>query len=78
MKRQPAKKRFAVGAHVRVIMPGVNGVVTHVDDELGPIAEYWHTLDTNHGERKEPGSNLEIIPQPISGELAKNLSLIHI
>ncbi len=49
-------------------MPGVNGVVVHVGDEPAAMSEYWHTIKTKHGERKEPGSNLELIPKPIGGE----------
>ena len=41
-----------------MIMPGMNGTVTQVDDELGPLAEYWHLVKTKCGEKKEPGSNL--------------------
>jgi pyrimidine deaminase RibD-like protein len=68
MKRQPAKKRFAVGAHVRVIMPGVNGVVTFAADSPAAMGEYWHTVKTQRGERRDPGCNLELIPRPIGGE----------
>ena len=68
MKRQPTKKRFAVGAAVRVLMPGVNGVVMQTGDEITAMGEYWHVIRTAHGERKEPGSNLELIPKPIGGE----------
>ncbi|HVB33725.1 MAG TPA: hypothetical protein VNJ52_05045 [Patescibacteria group bacterium] len=57
------KKRFAVGAKVRVKMPGVNGIVKTVSDEIGALGEYWHTIETEHGERQEPGSNLELIPK---------------
>ena len=70
MKRQPAKKRFAVGADVRVVMPGVNGVVIQTSDEIAAMGEYWHLIKTKHGERKEPGCNLELIPKPIGGEAA--------
>jgi len=65
MKRQPPKKRFAVGAEVRVIRPGVNGVVTQLDDEPAALGEYWHRIKTKHGERREPGCNLELIPKPM-------------
>ncbi|HYW39699.1 MAG TPA: TIR domain-containing protein [Terriglobales bacterium] len=68
MKRQPAKKRFAVGAAVRVLMPGVNGVVIQTGDEIAAMGEYWHIIRTKHGECNEPGSNLELIPKPIGGE----------
>ena len=54
------KKRFAVGAQVRVKNPGVNGVITQFDDDPSAIAEYWHTIQTEHGERREPGCNLEL------------------
>lgn len=57
------KKRFAVGAEVRVKMPGLNGVVAKVDDKPAALGEWWHTIKTENGERKEPGSNLELIPK---------------
>jgi hypothetical protein len=60
------KKRFAVGAHVRVKNPGVNGVVTQGDDEPTVLGEYWHAIRTEHGERKEPGCNLELVPTPVT------------
>ena len=61
-----AKKRFAVGAKVRVIMPGVTGLVTQLDDEPTVFGEYWHRIETQSGERHEPGSNLELIPRAIT------------
>ncbi len=57
------RKRFAVGAKVRVRIPGVNGVVKEVNDEPTALGEYWHKIETAHGERKEPGSNLELVPK---------------
>lgn len=66
--KQPARKRFAVGAKVRVITPGVNGVVIQADDEPAAMGEYWHRIKTERGERRDPGSNLELIPTPIGGE----------
>jgi hypothetical protein len=56
------KKRFAVGAKVRIMLPGINGVVKQGSDEVGPLGEYWHVIETKSGESKEPGSNLELIP----------------
>jgi hypothetical protein len=61
--RRTKKNRFAVGAKVLVIMPGVTGVVTHVDDEPGIFGEYMHAIKTEHGQRHEPGSNLELVPK---------------
>jgi len=55
------KKRFAVGAQVRVNRPGMNGVVTQVDDQPSVLGEYWHRISTEHRARKEPGSNLDLI-----------------
>lgn len=46
-------------------MPGVNGVVTQLDNEPTSLGEYWHRIHTAHGERREPGCNLELIPTPI-------------
>lgn len=59
------KKRFAEGAQVRVKNPGVSGVVIKADDTPAALGEYWHTIKTESGERREPGSNLELVPKPI-------------
>lgn len=59
-------KRFAVGTKVRVRTAGVDGVVVQMDEERTSLAEYWHTVETKHGERREPGCNLELIPEPIT------------
>ena len=59
-------KRFAVGASVRIRMPGVDGVVTQLDSARSALSEYWHTIRTEHGERREPGCNLELIEPPIT------------
>lgn len=64
------KKRFAVGAKVRVKMPGVDGVVNQVDDKPTALSEYWHTVQTEHGERREPGCNLELVPRPMTNSEA--------
>jgi hypothetical protein len=64
--KSPAKKRFAVGAKVRVILPGVTGLVTQFDDEPTVLGEYWHKIKTQSGERHEPGSNLELISRAIT------------
>lgn len=64
--KSPVRKRFAVGARVRVIMPGVTGVVTQLDDDPTVFGEYWHRINTPSGERHEPGSNLELIPRAIT------------
>lgn len=65
------KKRFAVGAKVRAKMPGVSGIVTQGDQEPTSLGEYWHTIQTEHGERKEPGCNLELIPRPMTNSEAR-------
>ncbi len=65
------KKRFAVGAEVRVRMPGVNGVVTQFDMAPSVMGEYWHTVRTVHGDRREPGSNLELVPVPTTNAKPK-------
>lgn len=64
--KSPARKRFAVGANVRVIMPGVTGVVTQLDDEPTVLGEYWHKISTDSGEWHEPGSNLEPVPRALT------------
>jgi hypothetical protein len=72
-------KRFAVGTPVRVINPGVDGVVLQVDDERTVMSQYWHTVQTKFGERREPGSILELIPPPMglptprTGKVAENI-----
>lgn len=65
------KKRFAVGAEIRVKMPGVNGVVTQFDAVPTVMGEYWYTVRTEHGERREPGSNLELVPVPVTNARPK-------
>jgi hypothetical protein len=65
------KKRFAVGAEVRVIMPGVTGIVVQFDHEPTVLGEYWHTVKTESGERREPGSNLELIPEALTNPTPK-------
>ena len=72
-KRSP-KKRFAVGAEVRVKLPGVNGTVIQMDASPTTFGEYWHTVRTQSGDRKEPGSNLELIPAPATNAKPANPS----
>ncbi len=59
-------KRYSVGTNVRVRNPGIDGVVTQMDDERTIMSEYWHTVMTKYGEKREPGCNLERINAPIS------------
>jgi len=72
-------KRFAVGTPVRVVLPGIDGVVLQVDEERTFMSQYMHTVQTKFGERREPGSILELIPPPIglpsprTGKLAENI-----
>jgi hypothetical protein len=61
-----APKQFAVGTKVRVRNPGVDGIVIEMGTERGALSEYWHKINTPHGERREPGCNLELIPEPIT------------
>ncbi|HXJ94043.1 MAG TPA: hypothetical protein VMT20_14435 [Terriglobia bacterium] len=58
-------KRFADGAKVRILNPGINGVVRKSDDEPTAMGEYWHTIRTEFGEQPEPGCNLKLIPLPV-------------
>jgi hypothetical protein len=69
--KSPAKQQFAAGAKVRVIMPGVTGVVTQLDDEPTVLGEYWHRIKTQVGERHEPGSNLELVPEAVCNAKSK-------
>jgi hypothetical protein len=71
--KAPPPKRFAVGAEVRVKMPGVNGIITQLDTSPTVMGEYWHAVRTEHGERREPGSNLELIPTPATNANPKEL-----
>lgn len=64
-------KRYAVGTNVRVRNPGVDGVVIHMDEERSVMSEYWHTVKTKRGERREPGCNLEVIREPITNSYTK-------
>jgi hypothetical protein len=78
-KAMKPPKRFAVGTPVRVVLPGIDGVVLQVDEERTVLSQYWHTVQTKFGERREPGSILELIPPPIgvptprAGKLAENI-----
>jgi hypothetical protein len=62
-----------------VRLPGIDGVVIQVDDERTVMSQYMHTVQTKFGERREPGSILELIPPPIGiptsriGKLAENI-----
>jgi hypothetical protein len=69
--KAPPKKRFAVGAEVRITMSGMNGVITQLDASPTVMGEYWHVVRTEHGERREPGSNLELIPTPATNAWPK-------
>ena len=60
--KNAAKKRFAVGARVLIKTPGIVGVVTQLDGEPSIFGEYMHAIKTEHGERREMGCNLELIP----------------
>lgn len=64
--RSSPKRRFAVGAEVRIRTPGINGVITQFDTVPTVMGEYWHTVLTEHGDRREPGSNLELVPVPMT------------
>jgi len=66
-----SKRRFAVDAEVRVKLPGVNGIITQLDTSPTVMGEYWHTVRTDHSERREPGSNLELIPAPATNAKPK-------
>ena len=41
-------------------------MVTEMDDQPSILGEYWHRIKTDFGERKEPGSNLEPVPVPVT------------
>jgi hypothetical protein len=64
VKQSSPKNRFAVGAEVWVKRPGINGTVTHLDSAPTALGQYWHTVRTKYGDRRDPGSNLELLPLP--------------
>jgi len=66
VRAMKSPKRFSVGASIRIKNPGIEGVVTQLDSERSSLSEYWHTIKTKYGERREPGCNLEVIEPPIS------------
>jgi hypothetical protein len=68
-------KRFLAGSDVRLLKPGMQGTVIAVDDQPGENGEYWHTVRTAHWERREPGSNLELITAPRTGRVRAELPL---
>jgi len=35
-----------------------------MDDNPTALGEYWHTIHTQYGDRRDPGCNLELIPSP--------------
>ena len=78
MPRQKAKQRFATGARVLVKSPGIVGTVMQVDDEPTVLFEYWHLVRTEHGERREPGCNLELVPAAKANSEPPGSSPIHI
>jgi hypothetical protein len=61
------KKRFALGATVIIKNPGLVGTITTLDDGPTSMGEYWHTIRTAHGQQREPGCNLELVPNPKCG-----------
>ena len=69
------KKRFGLGAQVRIKMPGMNGEVTSLDTEPTVLGEYYHTVKTQYGERRELGCNLELIPKHRSRSSYPNVVL---
>ena len=56
------KKRYSQGAKVRIVLPGIDGVVIAVSNDPASLGEYWHTIEAKFGVREEPGCNLELTP----------------
>ena len=58
------KNRFALGARVVVGMSGRIGTVLHVDEEpsANVMGEYVHVVQTNSGELRVAGCDLELVP----------------
>ena len=47
-------------------------MITQLDASPTMLGEYWHTVQTKHGDRREPGCNIELIPPPLTNmKLAK-------
>jgi len=46
-------------------------VITQLDSAPTVLGEYWHTVRTDYGERREPGSNLELVPIPVTNARQK-------
>jgi hypothetical protein len=65
VSRNRTQQRYAPGTQVWIPTPGVKGVVTQVDDTPSTAGEYLHTIRTPHGDRREFGINLDLIPEPI-------------
>lgn len=59
-------------------MPGVTGVVTQLDEKPSILGEYQHTVRTDHGDRRELGSNLELIPTPKKNKVSQGPTETHI
>jgi hypothetical protein len=59
----PLGKRFPIGTRVQVKNVAMNGVVLQSDDSPTALGEYLHGIQTKHGELREPGCNLEPIPE---------------
>ena len=56
-----------MGSDVRLLKPGMQRTVIALDDQPGENGEYWRTVRTSHWERREPGSNLELMTAPRTG-----------
>jgi hypothetical protein len=65
-KRTQQKKRFAVGTHVLIGMGQLPGVVKQLDDRPSTLGEYAHTVETEHGQRRVLGCEMEVVPEPIT------------
>ncbi|MGA9972670.1 MAG: hypothetical protein WBQ07_20215 [Candidatus Acidiferrales bacterium] len=65
-KRASHKKRFAVGTRVLVGMGQTPAVVKQLDDRPSTLGEYAHTVETEHGQRRVLGCELELVPEAIT------------
>jgi len=66
MARRNAPRRYAVGARVLVGFGRQPGTVLQVADAPSVMGEYVHVVQTKTGERKVLGSELELVPEPIT------------
>jgi len=66
MARRKTQQRFKPGAQVLVGFGRQPATVLQVDDAPSVMGEYAHIVRTNNGDRKVLGSELELVPEPMT------------